>query len=89
MQPKVDKPRNLLAKWALLFSVKPFGKSYFPLVKIVSYLEKGSCTISIPNELVYYSIASMASTLVGKFIGQRPNINVVGSFTMKKWSLKG
>ena len=31
----------------------------------------------------------MASMLFGKFIGPRPNIDVVWSFTMKKWSLKG
>ena len=31
----------------------------------------------------------MNSTLVGQFIGARPNIDDVRSFVRKKWSLKG
>ena len=31
----------------------------------------------------------MASTLVSKFIRQRPNINIVKSFMKKKWNIKG
>lgn len=89
MQPKVDRPGNLPAKWTSLFGVKPSSKSSFPPIKIVSILEKGLCMIVIPDELVDHSIASMASTLVGKFMGQRPNIDVVRSFTLKKWHLKG
>ena len=89
MQPKMDRPGNLPTKWASLFGVKPSGKSSFPPVKVVSRLEKGSCTISILDEIVDHSIASMASMLVGKFIGPKPNIDVVRSYTMKKCSLKG
>ena len=69
--PHADKLGNLPMKWASLFSFKPFGKSSFPPVKVVSGLEKGSCTISIPDEIVDHNIASIASTLVGKFIGLR------------------
>ena len=87
--PRADKLGNLPKKWASLFGVKPSGKSSFPPVKVVSGLEKGSCTIAIPDEIVDHSIASMASTLVRKFIGLRPNIDVVRAFTSKKWSLKG
>ena len=60
-----------------------------PLVKILSSLEKGSGAITILDELVDHSISLMASTLIGKFIGKRPNIDVVRSFTMKKCTLKG
>lgn len=31
----------------------------------------------------------MASTLVGKFLGARPNIDVVRAYAKKKWDLKG
>ena len=85
----MDRPRNLPPKWASLFGVKPSGKSSFPLVKVVSELDKGSCIITILDEIFDHNISSMTSTLVGNFVGQRPNINVVQSFTMKKLSLKG
>ena len=45
--------------------------------------------IEISDEIVDHSIASMASTLVGKFVGQRPNIDVFRDFARKKWHLKG
>ena len=31
----------------------------------------------------------MDSTLVGKFLGARPNIEVVRTFVRRKWALKG
>ena len=52
-------------------------------------MTKGSCTIAILDELVDHHIAAMASTLVGKCIGPRPNIDVVREFIKKKWVLKG
>ena len=76
-------------RWASLFGVKPSGKSSFPLVKVISNLDRGSFSIAIPDKIVDYSIASMASTLVGKFVGQRPNIDAVRDFARKKWHLKG
>ena len=82
--PREDRPGNLPMKWASLFGVKPSGKSSFPPVKVVLGLEKGSCTIAIPDEIVDHSIASMASTLVRKFISPRPNIDVVRAYTLKK-----
>lgn len=45
--------------------------------------------IAILDELVDHSIASMDSTLVGNFIGKRLNIDIVRSFTQKKFHLKG
>ena len=52
-------------------------------------LDSGSFSIAIPDEIVDHSIASMASTLVGKFVGLRPNIDAVKDFSRKKWQLKG
>lgn len=81
--------QGIFQKNGPLFSVKPSSKSSIPLVKLVSSMEKGSCTIAILDELVDHSIALMASMLVGKFMGQRPNLDVVHSFTLRKWHLKG
>lgn len=65
------------------------GKSSFPTIKVLLGSEKDTCAISILDELVDHSIVSMASTMVGKFIRQRPNIDIVRTFTQKKWNLKG
>ena len=67
-------------KWSSLFGVRSTSKSSFPLVKIVTRLEKGSCAITILDELVDHIIASMSYTLVSMFIGQRPIIDIVRSF---------
>ena len=75
------------SKWLLLFGVKPIGKCSFPPIKFLPKKQKGSCAISIPDELVEHRIAVMASTLVGKFIGPRPNIDILRSFIKKKWAL--
>ena len=79
----------LAVKWSSLFSFKPKGKSSFLAVKVILDMSDGSCAIAILDELVDHSIAAMASTLVGKFIGPRPNIDVVKDFIKKKWVLKG
>lgn len=76
-------------KWSSLFGIKPTGKSSFPAIKVISGIEKGSFSISIPDELVDHNIVAMASTLVSKFIGKRMNIDTVRLFTKKKWDLKG
>ena len=89
LTPKVDRLGNLLVKWSSHFGVKPSSKSLFPPIKIISSLDKGSCVIVILDDLVDHNIASMASTLVGNFIGKRLNIDIVRSFTHKKWYLKG
>ena len=85
--PKVDQPGS--TKWSSLFEVKPSGKSSFPPVKTLPETEKGSCAIAIPDEIVDHSIRSMASTLIGKILGPRPNIDDVKTFIKKKWALKG
>ena len=45
--------------------------------------------IEIFDQIIDKNISSMDSTLVGRFIGARPNIDDVRSFVCKKWSLKG
>ena len=85
--PKVGQPRS--SKLSSLFGVKPSSKSSFLLVKTLPETKKGSCTISIPKKIVDHSIRSMASTLIGKFVGPRPKIDDVRTFIKKKWSLKG
>ena len=82
-------PKQNKTKWSSLFGVRSTSKSSFPLVKIVTRLEKGSCAIAILDELLDDIIASMSCTLVSMFIGQRPNIDIVKSFMQKKWNLKG
>ncbi len=86
----MDRSENLSEKkWSSLFGIKLFGKSSFPLIKVVSGLEKGSCMFAILDKIVDHSIASMASMLIGNFIGLRPNIDVVRAYTFEKWSLEG
>ena len=70
----------LRKRWVSLFGVKPSGKSSFPPVKVISNLDNGSFSLAIPDKIVDHSIASTASTLVGKFVGQRPNIDSVRDF---------
>lgn len=72
-----------------MFGIKPKGKSLFPNIKVISGSESSPIAILVPDELVDHNIAAMASTLVGKFIGTRPNIDSVRMFTKKRWSLKG
>ena len=86
---KVGQPGTHYAKWSSLFGVKPTGKPSFPPIKVLSWLEKGSCAIAIPDELVDHNISTMASTLVGKFIGKILNTDILRAFTQKKWYLKG
>ena len=45
--------------------------------------------ISIPNEIVDHNIRAMASTLVGRFLGPRLNIDDIRLFIKQKWALKG
>ena len=62
-----------LGKWSNLFGVKPLGKSYFPKIKDLSDKEKGTYVLEVPSKLIDHNIRSMATMLVGKFIGPRPN----------------
>ena len=55
----------------------------------MSAKDKGKFSIEIPNQIIDKNISSMDTTLVGRFIGARPNIDDVRSFVHKKWSLKG
>ncbi|XP_059076573.1 uncharacterized protein LOC131875882 [Cryptomeria japonica] len=49
----------------------------------------GKFSISIPDIVIDHNISLTAFTLVGKFVGPRPNIDVVRAFAKKKWRLKG
>ncbi len=76
-------------KWSSLFGVKPSSKFAFPEVNNISHSSKGIYAINIPDSLIDHSVKIMELTLVGKFAGSRPNINIVRSFMKQKWSLKG
>ncbi len=80
---------GLKGRWSSLFGIKPTSKSSFPKIKEISYKYKGMFVMEILDELVDHNIASMASSLVGKFIGPRPNIDIVRTHVRNKWDLKG
>ena len=42
-----------------------------------------------PDQIIDKNISCMDSTLVGRFIGARPNIEDVRAFVQRKWCLKG
>ncbi|XP_059068306.1 uncharacterized protein LOC131858857 [Cryptomeria japonica] len=65
------------------------GKSAFPKVKDISNKIEGKFVISIPDVVIDHNISLMAFTLVGKFVGPRPNIENVRVFAKNKWHLKG
>lgn len=77
-----------LGKWSNLFGVKPTSKSSFPKIRDLSD-KKGTYVLEVPSEFIDHNIKGIAATLVGKFIGPRPNIDVLRIFTKKKWDLKG
>lgn len=93
LQPDLGDPLGLtswsLGCWMNLFGVKPLGKSSFPKIKNSFNKEKGIVALEVPSELIDHNIQSMAMMLVGKFMGTRSNINLVKTFTRKKWDLKG
>lgn len=41
------------------------------------------------DPVIDHNIALMAMTMVGKFLGPRPNIDIVREYARKKWALKG
>lgn len=75
-------------KWSSLFGVRPLVKSGLPEVKYISDPVTGVVAIYIPYKLVDLTVSGLAMTLVGRFAGFRPNIDVVRNF-MRKWVLKG
>ena len=46
-------------------------------------------SIEIPDQIIDKKVSCMDSTLVGRFLGARPNIEDVRAFVCKKWKLKG
>ncbi|XP_059070730.1 uncharacterized protein LOC131860351 [Cryptomeria japonica] len=78
-----------IRKWSTLFGTRPTGKSSLPLVKNISDPNCGKFAISIPNLVVDHNISNMSNSLVGKFMGPRPNIEVVRAYVKWKWALKG
>ena len=76
-------------RWNNLFGVKPIGKPSFPKIIDKSDKEKGVFVVEVPFEIIDHNILGMELTLVGKFIGPQPNIDLVSTFARKKWDLKG
>ena len=82
-------PSGAWGCWSNLFGIKPSGKLSFPKVIDKSDKVKGIFALEIPREIIDHNILSMVNTLVGKFVGPRPNIDLVRTFTRRKWDLKG
>ena len=80
---------GLKGQWSYFFWIKPIGKSSFLEIKYISDKEKGMFVIEILDALVDHNITYMVSSLVGKFIGPRPNIDIVRTYVRKKYDLKG
>ena len=75
--------------WSSLLGKKPYGKSFFPLVTAKSCWEKGEFQVFIPDPLVDFSVSSMDFTLVGKFLGARPDIDSLRKMVKRKWAIRG
>lgn len=84
---RIPKPWNSL--FVRQASGKPTGKSSFPFVKDISDNRKGKLAIEIPDLVIDHSISLMTLSLVGKFVGPRPNIEDVRSFVKRKWRMTG
>lgn len=84
-----DQDGNINHRWSTLFGIKPLRKSSFPTIKDVLDKERGKYAIEIPDKLVDHKITTIYHTFVGKFVGSRPNIDIVRMFGKNKWDLKG
>lgn len=60
--------------WAMLFGVKPTGKSSFPPISVTCDKVRDKVALSILDQVIDHNIAIMVLTLVGNFSRPRPNI---------------
>ena len=70
--------------WSSLFGKKPNGKSFFLSVTAKSCWEKGEVQVFILDPLVDFFVSSMDFTLVGKFLGARPNLDSLRKMVKQK-----
>ena len=75
--------------WSSLFGKKLIGKSLFPPMTAKSCWEKGEFQVFILDPLVNFSVSSMDFTLVGKFLGARPDLDSLRSMIKQKWVIRG
>ena len=54
-----------------------------------SYWEKGEFQFFIPDPLVNFSVSSMDFTLVGTFLGARPDLESLRNMVKRKWVIRG
>ena len=71
--------------WSSLFGKKPTSKKKFLSMIAKSYWEKGEFQVFIPDPLVDFSVSSMDFTLVGKFLGARPDLDSLRKMVNRKW----
>lgn len=76
-------------KWSSLFGVKLLVKSGLPKVSNISDPIIGVVAIFVLDKLVDLIVSGLAMTLVRRFAGFRPNIDVVRNLIRRKWVLKG
>ncbi|XP_059068244.1 uncharacterized protein LOC131858811 [Cryptomeria japonica] len=61
----------------------------FPPVNNISDLAKGKFAIFVLDMVIDHNISLMNITLVGKFMGLKPNIEVVRAFVKRRWTTNG
>ncbi|XP_059068499.1 uncharacterized protein LOC131859004 [Cryptomeria japonica] len=76
-------------QWSSLFGIKPLGKCSLPPVSNTSDLSARRFSISSSDPIIDLNILLMALSLVGKFMGPRPNIETIRDLSKKKWKLNG
>ena len=74
--------------WSSLFGRKLGGKSFSPLITLKSCWEKVSFKFFCLDPIIDFSASSMEFTLMGKFMGARPNIETLKKW-LKKWPISG
>lgn len=84
-----DREGEKCKHWSSLFGVKLNGKSIFPLVHNFFDLVKGKFSMFVLDQIIDHNIALMEKVLVGKFMGPKPNVEVVREFFKNKWRING
>lgn len=80
---------NSSLKWSNLFGRKPNGRSSSPPVAFVVNTKTREYSILVSNCIVEKSVSNMDMSLLGKFVGLRPHIELVYKFSFNCWRPMG